>query len=309
MQTFTVEPPPRMEEHAANYQPSQDNLDAHLTARIPVSAGPHTLAVTFPQQPSLLLETARQPYESHFNYYRHPRVQPAVYEISIVGPFDPTGSGDTPSRRKVFVCQPSHADAEDDCARAILSTVMRKAYRRPVTDEDLEQPLALYRDAHDIDGFDAGIEMGLAAVLVSPEFLFRIEQEPTGLAPHTPYRISDLELASRLSFFLWSSVPDDELLDVAVRGDLQKPEVLEQQVQRMLADLRSNNLVTNFASQWLHLRNLDAITPDMRLFPDFDDNLRQSFKQETELFVESIMREDRSVLDLLRADSRTSPSR
>ena len=302
VQTFTVEPPPKMEEHAANYQPSQDNLDAHLTARIPVSAGPHTLAVTFPQQPSLLLETARQPYESHFNYYRHPRVQPAVYEISIVGPFDPTGSGDTPSRRKVFVCQPSHADAEDNCAREILSTVMRKAYRRPVTDEDLEQPLALYRDAHDIDGFDAGIEMGLAAVLVSPEFLFRIEQEPTGLAPHTPYRISDLELASRLSFFLWSSVPDDELLDVAVRGDLQKPEVLEHQVQRMLADLRSNNLVTNFASQWLHLRNLDAITPDMRLFPDFDDNLRQSFRQETELFVESIMREDRSVLDLLRAD-------
>jgi hypothetical protein len=152
------------------------------------------------------------------------------------------------------------------------------------------------------DRFDAGIEMALAAVLVSPEFLFRVEQDPANLAPNTPYRINDLQLASRLSFFLWSSIPDDELLDAAVGGTLHEPAVLERQVKRMLADSRSRALVTNFASQWLHLRNLDSITPDMRVFPDFDDNLRQAFRQETELFFESILREDRSVLDLLHAN-------
>ena len=302
VQTFTVEPPPQMEEHAENHQPSQDNLDAHLTARIPVTAGPHALAVTFPKKPSVLLETARQPYESHFNYYRHPRIQPAVYEISIVGPYDPVGSGDTPSRLRVFSCQPPEVSEDDSCAREILTRLMRRAYRRPVTDEDVAHPFALYQKARATDGFETGIEMGLAAILVSPEFLFRVEHQPVGLAPGTPYRVSDLELASRLSFFLWSSVPDDELLDLAIAGDLATPVVLEKQVRRMLADPRSTNLVTNFASQWLHLRNLDAITPDMRRFPDFDDNLRQSFKHETELFVESIMREDRSVLDLLRAN-------
>jgi mono/diheme cytochrome c family protein len=286
--------------------PSHETLDSHMKVRLQVGAGPHTLGVTFPKKPSLILETARQPYEAHFNYYRHPRLQPAVYEISIVGPYNPAGAGDTPSRRRIFTCSPPSgagaASKEDACAKKILSSLMRRAYRRPATDADLKKPFELYQAAKAADGFDAGIEMGVSAVLTSPEFLFRIDRDPAGVTPCTPYALSDLELATRLSFFLWSSVPDDELLDVAVKGDLDKPAVLERQVMRMLADPRSQNLVTNFASQWLHLRNLDAITPDMRLFPDFDDNLRQAFREETELLVESVIRENRSELDLLRAN-------
>ena len=299
---FTVRPPDQVEEHALNYQPSHDTLDAHLTQRVAVAAGPHALAVTFPKKPELLLETERQPYQAHFNYYRHPRVQPAVYEVSIVGPYNPAGAGDTPSRARIFTCRPAAADDEDACAADILSTLMRRAYRRPVTGADLERPLELYRAARDEGGFDAGIEMGLAAVLVSPEFLFRVERDPAGVEAGAAYRLSDLELASRLSFFLWSSVPDDELLAAAERGELTEPGELRRQVRRMLADPRASNLVTNFAGQWLHLRNLESITPDMRVFPDFDDNLRQAFRQETEMLVESVLREDRSVLDLLRAD-------
>ena len=301
---FTVRPPDQVEEHALNYQPSHDTLDAHLTERVAVAAGPHALAVTFPKKPELLLETERQPYQAHFNYYRHPRVQPAVYEISIVGPYNPAGAGDTPSRARIFTCRPAAAAGEDACAADILSTLMRRAYRRPVTEADLARPLEMFRAARDEGGggFDAGIEMGLAAVLVSPEFLFRVERDPAGVEAGAAYRLSDLELASRLSFFLWSSVPDDELLAVAERGELTGPGELRRQVRRMLADPRASNLVTNFAGQWLHLRNLESITPDMRVFPDFDDNLRQAFRQETEMLVESVLREDRSVLDLLRAD-------
>jgi hypothetical protein len=179
---------------------------------------------------------------------------------------------------------------------------MRRAYRRPVSEADLEKPMEFYRKAQAEDGFEAGIEAALSAVLISPEFLFRVEQDPAEVAPNTAYRISDLDLASRISFFLWSSIPDEELLDTAISGALHKPKVLEKQVRRMLADARSQNLVNNFAEQWLYLRNLESLTPDLRLFPDFDDNLRQAFRQETELFVANILREDRSVLDLLKAD-------
>jgi hypothetical protein len=200
------------------------------------------------------------------------------------------------------VCRPGQASEEEGCAQRILETLTRRAYRRPVTAADVAGPLKFYGEGRAEEGFEAGIERALQAVLVSPEFLFRVEQDPAGVAPNTAYPISDLALASRLSFFLWSSIPDDELLDTAVRGDLRKPAVLEKQVRRMLADERSRSLVTNFASQWLYLRNLDSMTPDMRLFPDFDDNLRQAFRQETELFFESILREDRSILDLLNAD-------
>jgi hypothetical protein len=303
-----------------------------------VTAGPHVIGVTFPKKPSLLLETGRKPYEAHFNYYRHPRLQPAVYEISVVGPYNSAGAGDTPSRRKIFVCQPTSPKNEDACAKKILQTLMRRAYRRPVSDADLKKPFELYSAAKAQDGFDAGIEMGVSAILTSPEFVFRIERDPASAAKaarsdktagrpaqvavraqqrqgygdvrepasvparQDVYEISDLELATRLSFFLWSSIPDDELLDVAARGDLHKPAVLERQVTRMLADPKSENLVTNFASQWLQLRNLEAITPDMRLFPDFDDNLRQAFREETEMLVDSIIRENRSALDLVRAN-------
>ncbi|HET7217200.1 MAG TPA: DUF1592 domain-containing protein, partial [Vicinamibacterales bacterium] len=293
VQLFTITPPQREPEHAT--------ADQHLKARIPVHAGPHAIGVAFVKKPSLLLETARQPYQAHFNYYRHPRVQPAIYSISIVGPYGAASPGDSPSRRRLFVARPASAGQEPRAARQILTTLVKRAYRRPVTEADLRGPLALFEKGRADAGFDAGIEMALSGVLVSPHFLFRVEPDPPGLPPNTPYRVSDLELASRLSFFLWSSIPDDELLRVASAGRLHEPAVLERQVRRMLADTRSRALVTNFAAQWLHLRNLASITPDMRLFPDFDDNLRQAFRQETELFVDSVLREDRSVLDLLRA--------
>jgi hypothetical protein len=317
LRLFTIEPIKLEQATSAADAPSHANLDEHLKMRVPVTAGPHKLAVAFPKKPFLLLETARRPYEAHFNYYRHPRLQPAVYEISIVGPYNAAGAGDTPSRRRVLVCEP--ASNESACAKKILSTLMRRAYRRPINDVDLKKPFELYQSARAEEGFDAGIELGLSAILSSPEFLFRIERDPTSAAAAATvgkpssaagaatvgkpaYAISDLELASRLSFFLWSSIPDDDLLDVAARGDLDKPAVLERQVKRMLADPKAENLVTNFASQWLHLRNLDTITPDMRLFPDFDDNLRQAFRRETEMLVESVIAENRSVLDLLTAN-------
>ena len=279
-----------------------DLVDAHLKFRLPVKAGPHDLGVTFLKNPASLRETARQPYTAQFNMHRHPRSSPAVYQVSITGPFGAHGPGDTQSRSRIFIAQPKSPGEEETCAKQILSTLMRRAYRRPVSDADLARPMEFFRDGRKEANFDAGIEAALSAVLVSREFLFRVEQEPKGLAGKSPYRITDLELASRLSFFLWSSVPDDELLDVAARGQLNQPDVLAKQTRRMLADPRSLSLVSNFASQWLHLRNLDSITPDGRLFPDFDDNLRQAMRRETELLFEEVLRDDRSVLDLLRTD-------
>jgi hypothetical protein len=291
---FTVTPPPAGKDHSL--------VDKDLNARIQVKAGPHVVAVAFPKKASPLLETERQPWQAHFNMDRHPRITPALYSISVNGPYEADGPGDTLSRRKILVCKAAKTEDEAPCAKRILTTLMRRAYRRPVTDADVQVPFKFYKEARPTGGFDAGIEMGLSAILVSPEFLFRVEQDPAGIGPNTAYRISDLELASRLSFFLWSSIPDDELLDAAIAGKLKTPAVLDKQVRRMLADSRSRALVNNFAEQWLYLRNLASMTPDMRLFPDFDDNLRQSFRKETELFFESIMREDRSILDLLRAN-------
>ncbi len=294
LRVFPLTPPQRAADHAS--------ADQHLTIRVPVKAGPHGLGVAFLKKPSLLLETTRRPYQAHFNSYRHPRIQPAVYSISIVGPYGEAAPGDTPSRRRIFGSQATTRGQDERAAARILTTLMKRAYRRPVTAADLAGPMALFEKSRAESGFDAGIEMALSSILVSPHFLFRLEPDPAGITPGTPYRVSDVELASRLSFFLWSSIPDEELLDVAIAGRLHEPAVIERQVRRMLADDRSRALVTNFASQWLHLRNLASITPDMRLFPDFDDNLRQAFRQETELFVASVFREDRSVLDLLRAD-------
>jgi hypothetical protein len=301
VQLFTVRPPGRDVAAPGDVLPPHDKVDQHLKVRVAVSAGPHVVGVAFPKKPSVLLETPRQPYHTHFNSYRHPRIQPAIYSVSIIGPYAAKGPGDTPSRRRIFVSRPPSAAQEEPAAKRILASLMRRAYRRPISDVDLEGPLALYREARTGGDFEAGIEMAVSAVLVSPHFLFRVEQEPPGVPANTPYRISDLELASRLSFFLWSSLPDDRLLTAATAGTLHQPAVLEREVRRMLADQRSRALVDNFAAQWLHLRNLDSITPDMRLFPDFDDNLRQAFRQETELFVDSVLREDRSALDLLRA--------
>jgi hypothetical protein len=291
---FTVTPPPSGEDHHL--------VDKDLNVRVPVKAGRHELGVAFLKKTSALLETERRPYLAHFNLDRHPRIQPALYSISIIGPYDAKGAGDTPSRRRIFVCRPAKAAEEEICAKRILSVLARRAYRRPVTDADLEVPLKFYNDARTEGGFETGIEMALRALLVSPEFLFRVEQDPANIAPNTPYRLTDVELATRLSFFLWSSIPDDELLDSAISGKLSQPGALEGQVRRMLADPRSEALVNSFADQWLYLRNLASTIPDARLFPDFDDNLRQALRRETELFFESIMREDRSVLDLLRAN-------
>ncbi len=292
--SFRVAPPPGRKDFSA--------VDAHLKARLAVTAGPKKLGVTFVKQSSALLETGRQPYQAHFNMHRHPRRSPAIYQVSITGPFAAKGPGNTPSRERIFISRPQQPGEEEDCARRILAALVRRAYRRPATAADLQQPLELFRAARAEGDFEAGIEMALSAILVSPHFLFRIERDPPGATPGQTYRLSDLELASRLSFFLWSSIPDEELLGLAEAGELSKPEALKAQVRRMLAGERSRSLATNFADQWLHLRNLDSITPDLRLFPDFDDNLRQALRRETELLMESVVREDRSVLDLLSAD-------
>ncbi|MBI3894433.1 MAG: DUF1592 domain-containing protein [Acidobacteria bacterium] len=227
---------------------------------------------------------------------------PAVDSVSIGGPYSPKGLGDTPSRRKIFVCRPINEAEEETCAKKIVSGLARRAYRRPVADADMQTLLSLYKAGRNNGGFEAGVGMALERILAGPEFLFRVERTPANVAPGAAYRISDLELASRLSFFLWSSIPDDELLDLAEANKLRDGEVLRQQVRRMLVDSRTKSLASNFAGQWLYVRNLRSMKPDQSIFYDFDENLRQAFQLETELFFESIVREDRSVLDLLAAD-------
>jgi hypothetical protein len=291
--SFTVKPPRGDVTH--------DDVDAHVKARITTTAGRHDVGVAFLPKGASLLETSQQPLNVHFNFYRHPRLGPAVYQVSIIGPVVSSGLGDTPSRRLIFG-QTSTGQGDEENARQVLSKIMRRAYRRPISDQDLENAMDFYRAGRAEGDFDAGIEMALSAILVNPNFLFRIERDPAGVPSAAAYAIDDVELASRLSFFLWSSFPDDELLDLAASGDLSRPEILEQQTRRMLADERSQALVDNFAHQWLYLRNLESVNPDMRLFPDFDDNLRQAMRRETELFVESIVNEDRSVLELIKAD-------
>ena len=281
---------------------ADEGVDKHLNLRLHVAAGPHNVGAAFLRKNAALIETERQPYQAQFNQDRHPRQQPAVHSVSISGPFNPSGTGDTPSRDRVFTCRPSAAADEADCAARIISTLARRAYRRPVSYGDIEMPLSFYERGRADGGFEAGIELALRALLTSPEFLFRIEEDPADAAPGAPYRLGDIALASRLSFFLWSSIPDDELLDLAEAGKLGDPAVREAQVRRMLADPRAATLTTNFAGQWLHLRNLETAAPNLRRFPDFDDNLRQAFRRETELLFGSVVGEDRSVLDLLQAD-------
>ena len=293
VKTFTIQKPA-----------GDDTFDKDLRVRVTVKAGPHNLAVTFVKEGSSLIDTPRQPTESRFNDRRHPRTAPAINQVSVTGPYEAKGAGDTPSRRRLFVCRPTGTDKvqEEKCAVTILSTLMRRAYRRPVTKVEVDEPMAFYRKGRAAADFDSGITMAVSAVLTNPEFLFRVESDPKKVAAGGVYRISDLELASRLSFFLWSSIPDDELLDVAVRGKLSQPMEFEKQARRMLADHRSFNLATNFAGQWLRLRNVDAVSPSANLFRDFDDNLRQAFREETELFFDSILREDRSVTTFIKAD-------
>jgi hypothetical protein len=237
-----------------------------------------------------------------FTYSYGRNTQVSVDRLEVSGPYDVVGPGESPSRKRIFVCHPSGNSDEARCAKTILGAIARRAYRRPVTDADLQPLLNFYQTGHGKRDFDAGIELALKAILVSPNFLFRVEREPATPGPNGVYRISDLDMASRLSFFLWSSVPDDELLDAAARGQLGKSTVLAQQVKRMLADQRSTAFVSNFAGQWLYLRNLSDVTPDANEYPDFDDNLRQAFQRETELFFENQLRDDRPMIDMLRAN-------
>ena len=249
-----MKPPPAGSDHHL--------VDKDLNIRVPVKAGPHVVAATFPKKPFLLLETERQPYQAHFNMDRHPRIQPAVYAISVTARTTRRGRATRPAAGGCSSAGRRRPSEEDGCAKRILATVMRRAYRRPV---DRRRPRAAAASSTSrrapTGGFEDGIEMALRSVLVSPEFLFRVEQDPAGVAPNTAYRVSDLELASRLSFFLWSSIPDDELLDAAAAGKLKTPAVLERQTRRMLADPRSRALVNNFADQWLYLRNLASAHP------------------------------------------------
>lgn len=226
---------------------------------------------------------------------------PALDYVNIVGPIDAKGPGDTQSRRRIFTCEPKTPADELPCAEQILSRLARRAYRGPVGEKDLALPLDVYKNGRERGGFERGIESALRMLLSSPKFLFRSQPDPN-LAPGTIYPLDDLALASRLSFFLWSSIPDEELLSVAQQGKLSEPAVYAQQVKRMLADPRADSLVTNFAAQWLFLRNLENARPDIDTFPNFDDNLRSAMRRETELFVGSIIHEDRNVLDLLTAD-------
>jgi hypothetical protein len=282
--------------------------DIHLEFRLDAKAGPQTIGVAFLQKGYQAIEDlVHRPVNSTNDpnigmQYGYTSV-PHLARVDITGPYHATGSGDTPSRRRVFVCHPSAPADEISCARAILSNLVRRAFRRAPTDADLESILSFYQQERTATGrFEAGIEMGLRRILADPEFVFRFEPPPAGAPPNTSFRISDTELASRLSFFLWSSIPDDELLNLAIQGKLHEPANLERQTRRMLGDPRAGALVTNFAGQWLYLRELKNAHPDSREFPDFDDNLRQAFQRETEMLFESVLREDRSVLDLLDAD-------
>jgi len=306
-------------------------IDANLNVRIPVSAGPHDIAVTFVSQGDSLIEIKREPFDAAYNRHRHPRQQPALFEVSIVGPLTgesgtvasttSTGSTtdeETPSRRRIFVTRPesSKREVQIDAAREILGRLARRAFRRDVADEDLTTAMAFFEEAiaggdegnfgdEDLNcqaRFELGIERAVASILVNPNFLFHVERQSDVETsdPITP--IGEFELASRMAAFLWSSLPDEELLDLAATGELSQSDVLRAQTRRMLADARSSSLVDHFAAQWLYLRNLDAITPDLRLFPDFDENLRRAFRGETEALFEHVLRSDASVMGLIASD-------
>jgi mono/diheme cytochrome c family protein len=280
--------------------------DADAEVRIQVKAGVHKVGVAFVRQ-YWKPEGVKQPPQTGYAvvtndvYYGNPSVE----RVMIDGPYNAAGaqeSADTPSRRSVFVCRPKDAAGEEPCARKILTTLATRAYRRPATEDDVQTLLDFYKQGRAGAGFDQGIQRGLERILVSPSFLFRIEREPAHLVAGEPYRLSDLELASRMSFFIWSSLPDAELMSLAQRGKLKDPEVLEQQVKRMLADRRSEALVDNFATQWLKLGKIVAVKPDEYEYPEFDENLRGAIQEETRRFISSQLHEDRSVVELLSAD-------
>jgi uncharacterized protein DUF1592/uncharacterized protein DUF1588/uncharacterized protein DUF1587/uncharacterized protein DUF1585/uncharacterized protein DUF1595 len=274
--------------------------DEVLNVRQWIEAGAHQVSASFLDDTSVS-ERPLQQRMTMYDYSQYKGGNAGVATLVIDGPYTVTEPGASESRRRIFVCRPTRAAAEEPCARRILTTLARRAYRRPVADEDLRALMTFYSRGR-AEGFEAGIGLALERMLAGPEFLFRIERDPATVAAGASYRVGAYDLASRLSFFLWSSIPDDTLLDLAERGRLNDPTVLEQQVRRMLADARAHALVTSFAAQWLQLRNIASVTPDQERFPYFDDNLREAFRTETELFFESLLVDNRSVLDLLNAD-------
>jgi hypothetical protein len=278
------------------------DADAKLEVRFTADAGTRTVGVSFLDghlEPEGVVLPLQADYDAMLN--EHYDGNPKIDTVSIGGPYKPNGPGETPSRKRIFVCHPAKAAEEAPCARKIFSALAKRAYRRPVTDADLHALLEFYEAGRRASGFESGIQRGIERLLTDPDFIFRIERDPA-VKPGQSYQLTDLEIASRISFFLWSSIPDDELLDLAIQGRLKNPAVLEQQVRRMLRDRRSRALVENFASQWLRLREITGVTPDPHLYPEFNENLREAFRTETELFVESQLRDDRSILDLLTAD-------
>jgi mono/diheme cytochrome c family protein len=279
-----------------------DAVEARLRVRVPVTAGPHAVAVAFVQAPQAAEPLRLQPYlrssVDNFDWTGHPHLQ----ELTVSGPFHATSPGDTPSRRRIFVCRPRSTGEETACARRIISTLVRGAYRQPASQADVARVMEFYEQGRRTGNFEAGVELAVQRILASPKFVFRVERDPADAAPGSVSRVSGLELASRLSFFLWSSIPDEELLRVAAQGKLTDRAVFDRQVRRMLDDPKSEALASNFAGQWLQLRNVRNVQPNTDEFPDFDDNLRQSFRRETELLFASIVHEDRNVFDLLTAD-------
>ncbi len=280
--------------------------DSNLRLRFDAEAGPHVVGVSFVRrftEPEGVLQPPQSVFAAAVNEMRDGDA--AIEVAQITGPFEPSGPGSTPSREAIFTCRPINSDAssEEACAIDILSNIAHKAYRRPLQQLDLDTLLSFYHMGRNDRrlGFDAGIQLAIERILISPDFLFRVEQDPLNIESGSDYQLTDLELASRLSFFLWSSIPDEELLALAEQGELQKSEILEQQTLRMLKDPRSKALVENFAGQWLYLRNLPSLVPDAVEFPEFDENLRAAFRLESELYFESLLKDDRSALDLLGA--------
>ena len=284
-----------------NFAEAGDAIDARLKTRIPVTAGHHTIAVTF------IDKNGAETHEPLELFTRNLDLQdmvgmPMLDYVDIVGPFNATGRGDTASRRGIFSCYPTATSEQRACAEEILGRIGKQAYRRPLAPADLNMIMSFYEDGLARGSFDDGIQTALRYILTSPEFLFRSEPDPDSVQPGEVYALSDLALASRLSFFLWSSIPDDELLELATQNRLSDPDVFDAQVERMLRDPKAVALVDNFAAQWLFLRNLQSINPDTRTFPNFDDKLRQGFRTETTMFITSIMQSDAAVTELLTAD-------
>ena len=279
-----------------------DDVEARSRARVRLTAGPHTIGVAFIEKTAAQNSWRLQPFlrSSHDTF--DPTGYPHIDVFSVTGPYNAMGSGDTPSRRRVFLCRPATTAEEEPCARRIVSTLARLAYRGQATDEDIQRLMSFYATGRRDGNFEKGIQLALQRMLASAKFALRVERDPANTKPGSVYPLHSLDLASRLSFFLWSSLPDDELLRVAEQGKLRTPVVLRQQLRRMLADPKSEALVSNFAGQWLYLRNLKNMVPLSTEFVDFDDNLRRAFEQEAELFFASIMRENRSVLDLMDAN-------